>query len=307
MRKFRTICRSGVLKPVLVGLILLCSVGKACATNNWLGGTVLGLHLGGSGDWNTAGNWSNGNVPTTSDDVVISELLAGFTISLSGPATAKSISINTTIALLTGVVINTSGQTLTVANSLNVGAVSILLATPLTITGSGAVTLNNAINVYPYANLTFSSGTNVTISGATVTCYNNSTINCNGTLSANSSIFNISGSNSGIANTGTFNLGTASTINLTGTSASVSNTGTFTLLSNVTGSATIGPISSGTTGFSGQYSVQRFFTGGSTYSNGRWVYRNYRLMSSPVNAGLVSGNYPYTLNYVAASAIVSGA
>ena len=309
MRKFPINCKKGSLKLVLVALMLFCSAGKSyCATATWLGPVVLFIHTGGSGDWNTGGNWSTGAVPTAGDDVVINELLLGFTISLSNTANAKSITVNSTAGLLGGVTINTSGNALTVANSLNVGAVSVLLATSLTITGSGAVTLNNAINAYPSVNLTFNSGTNVTISSATVTSYNNSTINCGGTLTATASTFNISGNNCGIANTGTFNLGTASTINLTGTSAYVSNTGgTFTLLSDATGSATIGPISSGATGFSGQYSVQRFFTGGSTYSNGRWVYRNYRLVSSPVNAGLVSGNYPYTLNYIAASAIVSGA
>ncbi|SHN37236.1 T9SS type A sorting domain-containing protein [Mucilaginibacter sp. OK098] len=273
MGKFRTICSSGVLKPVLIGLVLLCLSNQSFGVAKlWVGGFL------GNGSWNTAGNWSPSGVPTVSDDVTINELLLGFTITLSAASNANSITVNSTIGLLGGVTINTSGQTLTVANSLNVGAVSILLATSLTITGSGAVTLNTAVNAYPAVSLTFSSGTNVTFNSATVTSYDNSTINCNGTVTATSSTFNLTGNNCSIANTGTFNLGTASIIYPTSTTASVTNTspGIFTLKSNATGSAAIGASSS--TVFTGIFNVERFLSGGGLSSN-----RGYRLLSSPVN------------------------
>jgi hypothetical protein len=80
----------------------------------------------------------------------------------------------------------------------------------------------------------------------------------------------------------------------------------LTLNSDFNGCAAIAPIT-GTSSITGNVSVQRYLTGGSTTSGGRYVYRGYRIMSSPVNAGLVSGKYPYTLNYIATSAIVSGA
>lgn len=296
--------KNNAFKILICGAILSLLFNTTNATAITWNGPFLGF---GNGDWNTGSNWSTGNVPTSSDDVTINELLLGFTISLSGPANAKTITINSTAGLIGGVTINTNGKALTVASSLNVGTVSILFATSLTFTGTGAITLNTAINAYAASNLYFDTNTSVAISSATVTSYNNSTISNLGTLTATASVFNISGSSSSITNSGTFNLGPTSIMYLTGSSAGVSNSGTFTLLSDATGSAAIGAISSGTSGFSGQYNVQRFLTGGSTVSNGRYVYRGYRLMSSPVNAGLVSGKYPYTINYIAASAIVSGA
>ncbi len=310
-------------------MVLLCFACKGHATTKTWVGAFLGL---GNGVWNTAGNWSPASVPTSSDDVVINELALGYTISLTGSANAKSITINSAIGLIGGVTISTGGNTLTVASSLNVGAFSLLLPTSLTFTGSGIVTLNNAVNLYAASNLTFNSGTSIAIVGATVTGNNNATLTNAGTITTSaSSVINLSGSSSTVANSGTLN-GNSLTVNLTGTNCTITNTGNFnlgpgsiiyptstsasvanvspgvfTLQSDATGSAAIGPIISSTPVFSGIYNVQRFLEGGSTFSGGRWVYRNYRLISSPVNAGLVSGNYRYTINYMAANAIVTGA
>jgi len=282
-------------------LSLLFSTAKA-TTITWTGG-FLGLGT----NWNSSGNWSPASIPGSSDDVVFNELAIGYTVQLNAAVTVKSITVNSTLSLVGGVTLDTNGKTLTVSNGLNIGAISVLFPTSFTFTGTGAITLNTAINAYAASNVYFDTNTSVTISSATVTSYNNSSISNLGTLTATASVFNISGSSSSITNSGTFNLGPTSIMYLTGSSAGVINSGTFTLLSDATGSAAIGAISSGASGFSGQYNVQRFLTGGSAVSNGRYVYRGYRLISSPVNAGLVSGKYPYTINYIAASAIVSGA
>ncbi len=83
---------------------------------------------------------------------------------------------------------------------------------------------------------------------------------------------------------GTSTMASTSSLNFTsGTGAlTFSNTGTFTLLSDASGSANIGTIQSGVT-FSGTYTVQRYLSGGTTNSRG------YRLLSSPVYAGNVTG------------------
>ncbi|HVW94578.1 MAG TPA: T9SS type A sorting domain-containing protein [Mucilaginibacter sp.] len=281
---------------------MLCDSANA-STITWTG---AGGFLG-SGNWSTASNWSTNSVPTSSDDVVFDDIALGYTVKLTAAVTVKSISINSALAVILPVKINTNGYALNVTNGLNVGGISILFPTALTFSGSGTVTLSSAVTAYASANLTFETGSNIIISSATVTSYSSSTISNAGTVTANSTNFNVSGSSSTITNSGTFNLGTASIIYLTGTSASVSNSGTFNLLSDASGTAAIGAISSGSSGFSGQYNVQRYVTGGNTVAAGRYVYRGYRLMASPVHAGTVSGKYPSTLNYLAASAIVSGA
>jgi hypothetical protein len=55
----------------------------------------------------------------------------------------------------------------------------------------------------------------------------------------------------------------------------------------------------------GNVTVERFVTGGNTYVGGKWIYRNYRLMSSPVNEGVSGSKYPYSLNYLGASTIIT--
>jgi len=81
----------------------------------------------------------------------------------------------------------------------------------------------------------------------------------------------------------------------------------LTLKSDTTGTATVAAITSGSV-INGFVTVQRFVQGSATYSavTHRWVARNYRLMSSPVNEGAdASSNYPYSLNYLGASTIIT--
>jgi len=110
-----------------------------------------------------------------------------------------------------------------------------------------------------------------------------------GTVNLNSgAVLNLSGNPSYIVNSDNaiFTCGPTSVINLTGTNSSMANTSTkpFTLQSSSAGSATIGTIASGSSGISGTYNVQRFITGGSS------TYRNYRLLSCPTN--MISANAP---------------
>ena len=109
-------------------------------------------------------------------------------------------------------------------------------------------------------------------------------------------------SNSGAA--AKFYVGSTSIIYPSGVSGSVPSTsitntsGLFTLQSDQYGSAEIGPFSSSSSS-TGTFSVERFFQGGVTKSGSRWVYRNYRILSSPVNTGTkVNSNYIYGLNYI---------
>jgi hypothetical protein len=73
----------------------------------------------------------------------------------------------------------------------------------------------------------------------------------------------------------------------------------FTLKSNSAGSASVGQIAVGS--IVGNVSVERYITGGSS------TYRGYRLLSSPVYQSAANGNKIYSLNYVQASSLVTGA
>lgn len=102
---------------------------------------------------------------------------------------------------------------------------------------------------------------------------------------------------------GTSSMASTSILEFTsGAATTLTTSGTFTLLSDASGSAQIGPMLNGPTftvaaSSSGTFNVQRYLTGN----------RAYRLLSSPVytNTTASTPNY-YNLNYVKASAFVSG-
>jgi len=103
---------------------------------------------------------------------------------------------------------------------------------------------------------------------------------------------------------GAFYLASAGTLTMSGSSTLATN-GLITLNSDTTGTATVAAIPSGSS-ITGNVTVQRFVQGGSTYAAGRWVSRNYRLMSSQVNEGVDgNGNYPVSLNYLGAGTIIT--
>jgi hypothetical protein len=157
--------------------------------------------------------------------------------------------------------------------------------------------------IYNYGNFNAGSGTSAV---------------CTITLAATrGDIENTSAVLSGTTYNGSFNLGSGSIIKFDSSCSNcqVNNDVTcalctFTLISDANSSATIYQIPSGSS-CPGIFNVQRYLTGGSTKSGGRWVDRNYRLMSSPVSS--VSSNsgstnsYPFSLKYLATSGIVTGA
>ncbi len=192
-----------------------------------------------------------------------------------------------------------------------------------------AFTASNNEKIYNYGTFNATTGENAItmISGAADnTIYNYGTFNagsgtsavCTITLAATrGDILNTSAVLSGTTYKGSFNLGSASIIKF---DASCSNcqvnndmacaTCTFTLISDASSSATIYQIPSGSS-CHGTFNVQRYLTGGSTKSGSRWVDRNYRLMSSPVSSDSTNtgatNSYPFSLQYLANSAIVTGA
>ncbi|MFI5137487.1 MAG: YDG domain-containing protein [Sphingobacteriales bacterium] len=283
--------------------------------------------------WTTSGNWSSfpsgGTYPAnavTYDSVI---LPSGTTYT---PTLSTGITLNTLNFTGNNTLTIASAQNLIISNGFSVNSgvtaanLSFLGASASTAVelSSASFTNSGSFNIYGTGLLQVDAGSYIYNSG-TFTAYNGSTLY----------VTNSSGNNA-ITNTGTFHVGTEPTpstssaafiemddygsilnsgqfylgptslmyyYNSSSKSCIINNQsgGTFTLQSNAAGSASIGqiPVTSPVNQFIGTFSVERYFQGGSTISTGRYVERNYRIISSPVNTGtIVNGNYVFGLNYI---------
>jgi hypothetical protein len=239
-------------------------------TYTWTGST--------STDPTVAANWNNTTAGTTSqlpafDGSATLVIPAGLTNYPSLTADASLYGL--TIA--SGASLNLNGHTLSVGcNIYNSSGGQILYGSTLTsgLTWNGSAstqtyTGSSTSNTAQLGNMTInnSAAGTITLSGGPVDIYNTLTIT-KGNLVISSS------------------------------------PAALTLKSTATQTASVAAIPS-TYSITGNVTAERFVTGGSTYLGGRWIYRNYRLMSSPVNEGVSSGNYPYSLNYLGASTIIT--
>jgi len=243
------------------------------------------------------------------------------TTGAAGSVTANSLAINSGGGLSNSGTFNVNSGNISLAantylNNLASGTFNatgsplIDLLNQSTITNAGIFNISGA--VVEIGNTGFinnaSGGTFTINGGSTIDFATNSAtsgyVQNNGTFYAGTSnsacTINLNFTGVSLQNSSTFYLGSTSVINLTGSGTSVQNTGTFTLQSDVNGAATIGNISGAGATCTGVYNVQRYVTGGSL------PYRGYRLLSSPVNAGIVGGNTVYSLNYVQLSSYITG-
>ncbi|MES2109489.1 MAG: hypothetical protein V4577_12105, partial [Bacteroidota bacterium] len=250
---------------------------KVVDKNSTLGSTTQGLVVG--NNWSTAG----GGVNLTTNNPTVT-----VTGSWTNAATTSQGTGNITIG---GALTNNSGGT------LSLGSANLLVAGNYT---------NNVGGVYTQGTgTTFFNGFGAQAlvdNSTTGTLFNNVTFSGGGTATITAGTNNV---NFAVSSTGILTMSNNSKL-VAGTIASPGGASYLTLNSDQNGCAAVAAIT-GTASITGNVNVQRYLTGGSTTSGGRYVYRGYRIMSSPVNAGLVSGKYPYTLNYIATNAIVSGA
>jgi sugar lactone lactonase YvrE len=140
--------------------------------NNWIGGTT---------DWATAGNWSQNQVPTTSDIAQIG------VVSYTGTA-QPDLSASTTVGSIIfgsnnspALTIN-AGQTLTVASGITVNSTS-----SSTINGPGIISLGGASVINPTASLTASLNAVIVLAPAS-TLTNNGTFTLSSDANGSSSI-----------------------------------------------------------------------------------------------------------------------
>ncbi len=160
----------------------------------------------------------------------------------------------------------------TIAANTTIGGLTFgtVVASPvITINSGSTLTLNSALNVLSNATGTITGPGAVTIGASAISNVSDgATLNINGGAT--------------LSNAGTFTAASTSILNVTGNST-LANTGTFTLQSNGSGSATVGPVTGSITG---NYNVERYITGGQSWSRG------YRLLSSPVSVSAASLIWP---------------
>ncbi len=94
-----------------------------------------------STDWNTAGNWASGAVPTATDDVVIPSAPANQPV-LSTPATAKSVEVRSGASLSI-----TAAGSLTINNSKSLDGTTTAFSNRGTVQNAGQLVLGNTATI----------------------------------------------------------------------------------------------------------------------------------------------------------------
>lgn len=186
-----------------------------------------------STDWNTAGNWCTGVIPTATTDVIISSSAIRMP-TISGAAAARNITIN-------------SGATLTTAAAGSL-AIAGLLTNNGTMVNNGTTSFNGTTGQQTFTGVT--SFTNLSVSNASglllpaaITVSNNLTLTA-GVLNANNFNIAVGGNWTNNASAGAFTAGTG-TVTFNGASAQGIG-GTFTttfnnlVVSKTSGTLTLG-------------------------------------------------------------------
>jgi hypothetical protein len=235
------------------------------------------------------------------------------TLQLTG-ATAlsnfSSLVTNTVTFNNPGATVEYSGASQTVYTDASVPNLSnpLLSYYSIKFSGTGAKTAlsGNLLVAGDFTNTMANDASNyVSLSAPTVN-FNGTTQNLYGGIGNGTTFYNVDCSNSGTKTmqSGTFSLADIGILTMSGSSTKLAaGSGIFTLISDAVGTASVAAIPSGCS-ITGTVNAQRYFQGSSIYDNvkKRWLARNYRIISSPVNNGVqVNGNYTFGLNYIAGS------
>jgi hypothetical protein len=302
-------------------------IGSDFALANWFNGTMDEIRVSNvvkSADWSKA-EYYNQNNPTTftnySGSITVYQANAA---ALSGGLLytwTGATSTDPTVAT------NWNNTTASTTNQLPAFDGTATLAIPAGLTNYPSLTADESV-----FGLTIASGAALHLNGHNLNVGCNIYNNGNGIIywdSNNASKVTWNGSiaqtYAGTTTTGYIHVGNMEVNNSTGATVTIANdslsvynqliitkgnlavasTGTLTLKSSATQTASVLAIPVGYA-ITGDITVERFLTGGNSFIGNRWVYRNYRMMSSPVNLGADgSGNYPYSINYLGASTIIT--
>ena len=140
----QTACYSGSSQATVTVNTLVCGAGLSGPI--WTGCV--------STDWNTAGNWASGAIPTATDDVVIPSAPANQPV-LSTTATAQSVEVQTGASLS----ISSAGR-LTINGSKNIDGFTTAFSNRGMVQNAGLLILGNTADVGAFAIWNRSSFTN---------------------------------------------------------------------------------------------------------------------------------------------------
>ncbi|MBB3054940.1 YDG domain-containing protein [Mucilaginibacter gotjawali] len=283
--------------------------------------------------WTTTGNWSSnpsgGTYPggggVTYDGVILPSGTT-YTPTLSAGVTVNTLTFtgNNTLTIASGIKLISTNSFIVNAAATSANLVFSGASTSTILELSSSVFSNyGSFNISGTGLFQVDNNGSYIYNGGTVTANGNCTLYLQGGTNVTHAITNAGTFYAGTANSncniemddygsiensGTFYLGPTSLMYYFNDLAQFciinnENGGTFTLQSNANGSATIGEIPQGkNNAFTGTFNVERYFQGSTTVSAGRFIERNYRIISSCVNTGTtVNGNYVYGLNYIVGS------
>ena len=280
--------------------------------------------------WTTTANWSSspsgGTYPGSSGvtyDGVILPSGTTYTPTLSSSLTVNTLTYtgNNTLTIASGVKLTSDNSFIVNSTATNANLKFLGSSTSTILELSSSVFSNyGGFNISGTGLFQIDNTGSYIYNGGTITANGNCTLYLQGGSNVthaltNAGIFYAGTANSNcniemddygsIENSGSFYLGPTSLMYYYNDNAQYviinnENGGTFTLQSNANGSATIGEIPQGkNNAFTGTFNVERYFQGSTTVSLGRYIERNYRIISSCVNTGtIVNGNYVYGLNYI---------
>ena len=162
-------------------------------------------------DWDTAGNWSSGNVPGASDSALIS---TGATASYAVTHATNAVDTISALTINSGNSLNVSAGSLTVSHLTTLGGA-------LSVSGTGSTVLNGGVDGGTTGQVTVSGGSLSMNSNANILSFNMS----GGTVNAPANLIVGSYTQSGgmLNLPATFNLQSGSTIAVTGGSISSAN------------------------------------------------------------------------------------
>lgn len=223
------------------------------------------------------------NIATTLDWV------GGTSNSFTDATNFKTLNNSNGTVPISTTIVRIGGRTYTnapvIAANTTIGGLtfgSVVASPALTVNSGITLTLNSALNVLSNATGTITGPGAVTIGASAISNVSDgATLNINGSAT--------------LSNAGTFTAASTAILNVTGNST-LANTGTFTLQSNGNGSATVGPVTGSITG---NYNVERYITGGQSWSRG------YRLLSSPVSVASNNLIWP-NLTFIHAKTYTTG-
>ena len=204
---------------------VLMLVGAASAGR--AGAAVISWNNTAGGSWGTAANWSPAQVPTATDDVVIS-LSGTYTVTLNVAATVASLTMGGASGTQT---LLTTAPTLTLNGASSIGTNGLLRVEGGFIGGPGALTVNGPVNWtgggFITAGVTDLNGA-LTISGVAIKDVATRTLNTSGSTTwTGTGIVRLS-ANAVINNSGTWDSQADTVLTFTGAAGKTfNNTGTY--------------------------------------------------------------------------------